>query len=56
MVSNDGYLWILRDYCYNDICSANNLETIISYKYIVPVEDFDFTAEDITVNKEKSII
>lgn len=56
MVSNDGYLWILRDYCYNDICSANNLETIISYKYIVPVEEFDFTAEDITVNKEKSII
>lgn len=56
MVSNDGYLWILRDYCYNDICSANNLETIISYKYIVPVEEFDFTAENITVNKEKSII
>lgn len=56
MVSNDGYLWILRDYCYNDICSANNLETIISYKYIVPVEEFDFTAEDIIVNKEKSII
>lgn len=56
MVSNDGYLWILRDYCYNDICSANNLETIISYKYIVPVEDFDFTAEDITINKEKSIV
>lgn len=56
MASDDGYLWIFRNYCYNDICSASNLETVISYKYIVPIEDFDFTAEDITINKEKSII
>lgn len=35
---------------------SDDADSCNSHIYIVPVEDFDFTAEDITVNKEKSII
>lgn len=56
MVSDTGDLWSLQEY-YKDnqvkyLCSND----FICWKYIVPIEDFDFTAEDITINKERSIV
>lgn len=59
MVSDNGINWNLRKYykdattyCFDE--DPNNHNSI--WTYIVPVEDFDFTAEDITVNCAKSII
>ena len=55
MVSNDAERWQLRNY-YRINKTIGNKIADITWKYIVPVEDFDFNAEDITVNKEKSIV
>lgn len=59
MCSDNANTWSLRLYvadnkaiCFNP---AHDIDTT-HWQYIVPVEDFDFTAEDITINKEKSII
>lgn len=59
MVSDNANSWSLRLYvtdnkaiCFNP---AHDIDTM-NWQYIVPIEDFDFTAEDITINKEKSII
>lgn len=59
MVSDNANSWSLRLYvadnktiCFNP---AHDVDTI-HWRYIVPVEDFDFTTEDITINKEKSIV
>lgn len=59
MVSDNANSWSLRLYvadnktiCFNP---AHDFDTM-HWQYIVPIEDFDFTAEDITINKEKSII
>lgn len=59
MVSDNANSWSLRLYVADNktICfNPAHDEDEMSWKYIVPVEDFDFTAEDITVNKEKSIV
>lgn len=59
MVSDDAHNWFLRLYVTNNKTirfNSNDEEDIMTLKYIVPIEDFDFTAEDITINKEKSII
>lgn len=56
MCSNDGKDWCLNNYFKTTMACCISDEIIIdSWKYIVPVEGFDFTAEDITINKEKSI-
>lgn len=59
MVSDNANSWSLRLYVVDNkaICfnPAHDIDTI-RWQYIVPVEDFDFTAEDITINKEKSIV
>lgn len=61
MVSDNGLHWSLRKY-YKDEATYRfddtdiNIDNASVWKYIVPVEDFDFTAEDITINKEKSIV
>lgn len=55
MVSNDAERWQLRNY-YRTNKTIGNKITDVTWKYIVPVEDFDFNVEDITVNKEKSIV
>lgn len=59
MVSDNVNSWSLRLYiadnktiCFNPAHDADTMH----WKYIVPIEDFDFTAEDITINKEKSIV
>lgn len=56
MCSNNGYRWELLRYKLNNLVMSLISELEINYKYIVPVEDFYFNAEDITVNKEKSIV
>lgn len=57
MVSNNNKDWVLREYINNRTANALSDKDIISnWQYIVPIEDFDFTAEDITINKEKSIV
>lgn len=58
MVSNTAQNWGLRQYYKNKYAYVfdGNKNTSDTWNYIVPVEDFDFTAEDITINKEKSII
>lgn len=57
MCSDDGMDWHLYSYLKTNVVYCISDNTLIdSWKYIVPVEDFDFTAEDITINKEKSII
>lgn len=51
--------WQLRKYISDNIAGVTNSNfenKSTSWKYIVPIEDFDFTAEDITINKEKSIV
>lgn len=59
MCSDNANTWSLRLYvadnkaiCFNP---AHDIDTM-HWQYIVPIEDFDFTAEDITINKEKSIV
>lgn len=58
MCSHLGDFWELRDYIKDNETNYDPDDNRMSnkWKYIVPVEDFDFTAEDITVNKEKSIV
>lgn len=59
MVSDDAHDWCLRLYVTDNKTihfNSDDDKDEITWKYIVPVEDFDFTAEDITINKEKSII
>lgn len=58
MVSNNGYNWSLKKYYMNDKAYrfSDDVDSCNSHIYIVPIEDFDFTAEDITINKEKSIV
>lgn len=57
MCSDNGNCWSLCRYANNDAAKASFGSEINTYwNYIVPVEDFDFTAEDITINKEKSIV
>lgn len=58
MVSDNGENWSLKKYYMDDEAYrfSDDVDSCNSHIYIVPVEDFDFTAEDITVNKEKSII
>lgn len=59
MVSDNANSWSLRLYvadnkaiCFNPV---HDIDTM-NWRYIVPIEDFDFIAEDITINKEKSIV
>lgn len=59
MCSDNANTWSLRLYvadnkaiCFNP---AHDIDTM-NWRYIVPIEDFDFIAEDITINKEKSIV
>lgn len=58
MVSDNGENWSLKKYYMDDeaYCFSDDADSCNSHIYIVPVEDFDFTVEDITVNKEKSIV
>lgn len=57
MCSDNGENWHLNNYFKTNVAYCVSNEALIdSWAYIVPVEDFDFTAEDITINKEKSII
>mgnify|MGYP000841928821 CR=1 FL=1 len=59
MVSDDTHNWCLRLYVTDNKTihfNSDDDKDEMTWKYIVPVEDFDFTAEDITVNKEKSIV
>lgn len=59
MVSDDAHNWCLRLYVTDNKTihfNSDDDKYEMTWKYIVPVEDFDFTAEDITINKEKSII
>lgn len=58
MCSHLGDFWELRDYIKNNETDydPDNNRMSNKWKYIVPIEDFDFLAEDITVNKEKSIV
>lgn len=59
MVSDDAHDWCLRLYITDNKTihfNSDDDKDEMTWKYIVPVEDFDFTAEDITINKEKSII
>lgn len=57
MCSDDGLEWYFKLYKNNKTASSFDTEYIDStWKYIVPIEDFDFLAEDITINKEKSIV
>lgn len=51
--------WQLRKYISDNIAGVTNSNfenESASWRYIVPIEDFDFTAENITINKEKSIV
>lgn len=50
--------WSLRKYYKDSLIYpfSENKNASNSWSYIVPIEDFDFTAENITINKEKSII
>lgn len=58
MCSHLGDFWELRDYIKDNETDydPDNNRMSNKWQYIVPIEDFDFTAEDITINKEKSII
>lgn len=58
MCSNNGYDWSLQVYLNEDMCSNSimNIYHVFSYTYIVPVEDFDFNTEDLSINKERSIV
>ena len=58
MCSNNGYDWSLQVYLNEDLCSNSiiNIRNVFSYTYIVPIEDFNFNVEDLSINKEKSIV
>lgn len=59
MVSDNGENWALKLYISDNKTvsfNAKMTQEFVCWNYIVPVEDFDFTAEDITINKEKSIV
>ena len=58
MCSNNGYDWSLQVYLNENTCSNSktNIYSIFSYIYIVPIENFDFNAEDLSINKDKSIV
>lgn len=57
MCSNDAVRWELREYInINTANVINNKDIAVNWCFVVPIEDFDFTAEDITINKEKSIV
>lgn len=59
MCSDNGLHWSLRKYYKDDEVirfDKENIDDTSIWKYIVAVEDFDFTAKDITINKEKSIV
>lgn len=56
MVSDLGNSWSLRCYVKNNIAKMPNDECGIAWGYIVPIEDFDFQAEDLKDNIKKSII
>lgn len=60
MVSDNRRIWGVYNYYKNNevypVGIIPNEINIFSWQYIVPIEDFDFNAEDITVNCAKSII
>lgn len=58
MCSNNAQNWSLRKYYKNNYVYpfSENKDASNTWSYIVPVEDFDFLVEDITINKEKSIV
>lgn len=58
MCSDNGENWALKLYISDNKVTSFNTKIAqeLRWNYIVPVEDFDFTAEDITINKEKSIV
>lgn len=59
MVSDNGENWALKLYISDNKTVSFNAkitQEFVCWNYIVPIENFDFTAEDITINKEKSII
>lgn len=59
MVSDTGENWALKLYISDNKTisfNAKMTQEFVCWNYIVPVENFDFTVKDITINKEKSII
>lgn len=56
MCSDDALYWSLAIYLKDNIVNPFTKDIKCYWKYIVPAENFDFTAEDITINKEKSIV
>lgn len=56
MVSDDCIDWKLREFIGEIYASPINGHGTNNWNFIVPVEDFDFLAKDITINKEKSIV
>lgn len=56
MCSDDALYWVLAIYLEDNAVKTFTKDTKCYWKHIVPVEDFDFTAEDITINVEKSIV
>ena len=60
MVSDNRRVWGVYNYYKNNevypVGMTPNEINIFSWKYIVPIENFDFNAEDITINCKESIV
>lgn len=59
MVSDNSKCWYLREYINNNLACGVIDDTYTGYdnwKYIVPVENFDFQAKDLSINIKKSIV
>ena len=54
MVSHNGSDWSLRRYLRGDKCYDSELDSE-EYEYIVPVEDFNFKANNLSENAKLSI-
>jgi hypothetical protein len=56
MVSRDGSNWCLNRYISAGVACGINNENTKEWKYMVPVEEFDFVAVSIESNCNKSIV
>lgn len=56
MVSSNGIDWYLHMYSSDNNSKYFSSDDDTEWLYIVPVEEFDFNAEDITINIKKSIV
>lgn len=56
MVSSNGIDWYLHMYSSDNNSRYFSSDDDTEWLYIVPVEDFDFNAKDISVNIKKSIV